>query len=130
MVDGTIEEPSFKSDDWQMIEGRFDVRMEFDSTGGFSFFPGGVDTILTPIVLIGNINVSDDIEIDSWSWKRESGDAVADAIWDAQHQSTRALELKNEGMGPRWSKANRIKFICSAIYPNSRINEVVNYIEL
>lgn len=130
MNNRTLFEPSWKSEDWYMIEGRSDARMEFDSSAGYAFFAGAVDTVITPIIFIGNTNVSDDIIEEQWSWMRESGDAVSDAIWNAQHAGTRVLQLRNEDMGTHWSKTNPVRFTCTATYPASVINQISNYIEV
>lgn len=130
MKNGTTDEPSFMSDDWKLIEGRSDARMEFDSSNGLAFFSGAVDTVITPIVMIGNSNVSDDIEQNRWAWSRQSGDAIADASWNAQHIGTRQLHIKNEDMGAHWSRSNPIRFICTATYPSSLINPITNYLEV
>ena len=126
----TTEEPSWTSAAWYMIEGRSDARMEFDSTNGFSFFAGAVGTHITPIVFIGNTNVSGDIVEEQWNWTRESGDAVSDAIWNAQHAGVRVLQLRNEDMGTHWSKTNPVRFTCTATYPASVINQISNYVEV
>lgn len=126
----TTEEPSWTSAAWTMIEGRSDARMEFDSSNGFAFFAGHVDTTITPVVLIGNANVSNDIVEEQWSWTRTSGDQTADTIWNLQHVGVRVLELRNEDMGNLWSKTNPVRFTCTAIYPASAINQITNYIEV
>jgi len=126
----TTEEPSWTSAAWTMIEGRSDARMEFDSSNGFAFFAGQVDTVITPVVLIGNANVSNDIVEEQWSWTRTSGDQTADTIWNLQHVGVRVLELRNEDMGNLWSKTNPVRFTCTAIYPASAINQITNYIEV
>ena len=126
----TTEEPSWTSAAWTMIEGRSDARMEFDSSNGFAFFAGQVDTVITPVVLIGNANVSNDIVEEQWSWTRTSGDPIADTIWNLQHVGVRVLELRNEDMGNLWSKTNPVRFTCTAIYPASAINQITNYIEV
>lgn len=126
----TTEEPSWTSAAWTMIEGRSDARMEFDSSDGFAFFSGRVNTDITPIVMIGNTNVSSDIVEEQWSWTRTSGDPTADTIWNAQHVGVRVLELRNEDMGTLWSKTNPVRFTCTAVYPASSINQITNYIEV
>ncbi len=126
----TTEEPAWTSAAWYMIEGRSDARMEFDSSNGFSFFAGAVDTVITPIVFIGNTNVSDDIVNEQWKWQRQSGDATADAVWNAQHPSGRLLTLKNEDMGAKWSRESPVRFICIATYPASSINNITSYIQI
>lgn len=126
----TTEEPSWTSPAWTMIEGRSDARMEFDSSNGYAFFAGNVNTTITPIVLIGNTNVSVDITDENWMWTRESGDQVSDNIWNIQKSTGRLLHLTNADMGPHWSKSNPVRFICTATYPTSSINNVSNYLEV
>lgn len=126
----TTQEPSWTSEQWTMIEGRSDVSMEFDSSNGLAFFAGRVETTITPVVLIGNANVSADIVEEQWSWSRESGHEASDIVWNAKHKGMRQLHLTNEDMGSYWSKSNPVRFICTAIYPASSINTITNYIEL
>ncbi|WP_332457532.1 hypothetical protein [Petrimonas sp.] len=126
----TTEEPSWTSAAWTMIEGRSDARMEFDSSNGFAFFAGNVDTVITPVVFIGNTNVSADIVEEQWSWIRESGDPAADNIWNIQRGSGRLLQLTTVDMGALWSKTNPVRFTCTATYPASSINNITSYIEV
>jgi hypothetical protein len=104
--------------------------MEFDSSNGLAFFAGQVDTVITPVVLIGNANVSGDIVEEQWNWTRMSGDENADVIWNIEHAGLRILQLRNEDMGPLWSKSNPVRFTCTATYPASAINQITNYIEV
>lgn len=113
-----------------MIEGRSDARMEFDSSNGFSFFAGNVNTVITPIVFIGNTNVSTEIPDNQWQWKRESGDLVSDNVWNIQRGSGRLLQLTTVDMGALWSKTNPVRFTCTATYPASSINNITSYIEV
>ena len=113
-----------------MIEGRSDARMEFDSSHGFNFFAGAVHTDITPVVFIGNTNVSAYIVEEQWRWERLSGDNAADLIWNIEHNSKRVLELRNEDMGTLWSRTNPVRFTCTATYPASSINNITNYIEI
>lgn len=126
----TTEEPSWTSAAWYMIEGRSDTRMEFDSSNGFSFFAGNVDTVITPVVIIGNTNVSAEIVEEQWNWTRESEDQVADAIWNIQKGTGRILHITNNDMGLNWSRTNPVRFICTATYPASSINNISSYIEV
>lgn len=126
----TTKEPSWSCPDWIMIEGRSDVRMEFDSSNGLRFFANKVDTVITPIVTVGNANVSSDIIEEQWKWERDSGYPAPDVVWNAKHRGQRLLNLKNEDMGQHWSRNNPVKFICTAIYPASSINKISRYIEI
>lgn len=128
--ESTTEEPSWSSAAWVMIEGRSDVRMEFDSSNGYAFFAGAVDTVITPVVIIGNANVSSDIVAEQWSWTRESGHEASDIVWNASHTGMRQLHLTNADMGNYWSKSNPVRFLCTATYPASSINAITDYIEI
>ena len=129
MVNGTTAEPSFSSNDWKLMECRSDIRMEFDSSNGYAFFAGAVQTTITPIVSIGNIIVSDDIPQANWKWERASDNTTADNIWNAQHKATKILDLSNEDMGTNWGRNNPVRFTCTATYPNP-LNEITNYIDV
>ncbi len=126
----TTEEPSWTSAAWTMIEGRSDARMEFDSSAGYAFTRGNVNTDITPVVFIGNANVSADIVSEQWKWIRDSGDPTADLVWNTEHAGVRVLLLRNEDMGVNWSKNNPVRFICEATYPASSINTITNYLEV
>ncbi len=128
----TTAVPSWSSDEWSMVEGRSDVRMEFDSSNGLAFFAGAVDTVITPVVFIGNNNVSADIVQEQWNWKRESGYEASDTVWNAKHKGVRLLHLstENKDMGLHWSKSSPVRFICTAIYPSSNINAITDYLEI
>ena len=126
----TSEEPTWSSAAWYMIEGRSDARMEFDSSHGFAFFAGNVDTVITPVVIIGNTNVSAAIIEEQWSWTRESEDQTADTIWNIQKGTGRILHITNNDMGTSWSRTNPVRFICTATYPASSINNITSYIEV
>ncbi len=126
----TTEEPSWTSAAWTMIEGRSDARMEFDSSHGYAFVRGFVHSDITPIVLIGNTNVSADIVEEQWRWERLSGDNAADLIWNIENTGKRVLQLRNEDMGTMWSRENPVRFTCTATYPASSINNITNYIEI
>lgn len=126
----TSEEPTWSSAAWYMIEGRSDARMEFDSSNGFSFFAGNVDTVITPVVMIGNTNVSADIVEEQWRWTRDSKDQTADAIWNIQKGTGRILHITNNDMGTNWSRTNPVRFICTATYPASSISNITSYIEV
>lgn len=126
----TTEEPSWASAAWYMIEGRSDVRMEFDSNNGYAFFSDAVDTVITPVVFIGNVNVSPEIVEEQWSWTRESGDQTADTIWNIEKGTGRLLHITNDDMGVLWSKTNPVRFTCTATYPASSINNITSYIEI
>jgi hypothetical protein len=128
--ESTTEEPSWTSSAWYMIEGRSDARIEFDSSNGYAFFAGSVKTTITPIVFLGNTNVSIDIVDEQWRWTRESGDQTADTIWNIEKGTGRLLELTSADMGVNWTKTNPVRFICTATYPASSINTISNYLEV
>lgn len=129
MVNRTTEEPGWKSEHWQMIEGRSDARMEFDISHWGALPAGFEECILTPVVLIGNANVTADIT--QWVWERISGDSVSDAIWNTERQNNgRVLNFSHIDMGTRWSRTNPVTFRCTATYPASSINTITNYVQI
>lgn len=129
-VNKTTTPPSFTTDHWLFLEGRSDIRMEFDSSNGFSFFAGNVNTVITPIVFIGNANVSTEIPDNQWQWRRESGDIVSDNVWNTQRGVGRVLELTNEDVGTMWSKTNPVRFICTALFPRTELTTITDYLEI
>ena len=120
----TLQEPRWTSEDWMMIEGRSDVRMEFYGPGQLKSNFRNVEIL--PVVWIGNTNVSDDIVDEQWKWTRDTGDVDSDFVWNSAHlKNGRVLILSDKSdMGPNWSRSNPAKFTCTAIYPASAINEI------
>ena len=124
----TMDEPSWSSPHWYMIEGRSDARMEFHKSFSGDYLPAGFENfVLTPVVWIGNTDVSDEIVEEQWRWTRNSGDDAADAIWNAERSNAghrRQLTLSYIDMGVNWSINNPVEFTCVATYPGSVINTI------
>lgn len=128
MKNGTTEEPSFSSNDWRMVEGSSEERMEIFSSNGLSFAAGFVDTVFTPKVFIGNINVTDEIPLENWKWERITINTTSDLMWNAQHTSTKTVHITGADMGTHWSRQNPVTFVCTAIYPKT-LQTISYYIE-
>lgn len=103
LTDSTIAAPAWNSPHWVLLEGSSDLEMRFTSSNGNAFHAGHVDTIITPSVYMGNIDISADIAVIDWSWVFERG-TVANRI----------LHLTNDIMPANWSRKNKAKFSCTA----------------
>jgi hypothetical protein len=113
----TYYEPKFGSLYWKLVDGNGNYSIEFASTMGDSFYVGHVATTITPHLFFGNVDISADIAIHYWSWKRqtESGETAADIIWNNNHTQTRVLSLTDDDMPTAWSRNNKAIFTCVVV---------------
>lgn len=117
IADQTTQEPAWNSTDWTLIEGLRDLSLEFVSSNGSSFYAGAVDTVVTPILKYGIIDISSDVQASDWVWSREStpADAALDAAWTAAHANNgRELHLTNADLPASWNRSHPVKFTCTA----------------
>lgn len=116
---GVYVEPAWNSSSWQLSEGNQNLSMEIASTNGDKFRRDIVNTVLTPHLFYGNMDITADISAASWAWTRESdsGKTAADTAWDASHRGSvtgvKTLTLTNSDMPEGWSSANRAIFTCT-----------------
>lgn len=108
-------EPKWNSPYWRLVDGNDNLTIEFVSSNGFSFRRGGVDTEITPHLFYGNVDITNDVDAQYWSWTRESqsGKTDQDRAWDAQHQGVKTLHLTNQDMPATWSSSDKAIFTCS-----------------
>lgn len=113
----TYYEPKFGSLYWKLVDGNGNYSIEFASTMGDAFYVGHVATTITPHLFFGNVDISADIAIQYWSWKRqtESGETAADIIWNNNHTQTRVLSLTDDDMPTAWSRNNKAIFTCVVV---------------
>lgn len=113
----TYYEPKWNSPYWRLIDGNGNYSIEFVSTMGSSFYVGYVNTVLTPHLYYGNVDISADVAEQYWSWTRstESGSTAADTIWNNAHKQTRVLNLTNEDMPTAWARNNKAIFTCTVV---------------
>lgn len=105
-------EPKWNSSYWRLVDGNDNLTIEFVSSNGFSFRRGAVNTVVTPHLFYGNVDISSDVAAENWSWTRksESGKTDADRTWDAQHSGVKQLYLTNQDMPANWSSSNKAIF--------------------
>lgn len=141
---GTITEPRFNSTHWELLEGLQELKMEFVSSRGSMFYAHGVDTLLTPVVYMGGMDISDDQQategyaavVITWIWTRygegRTDEGAADAGWDTAHVNNgRVLHLTNTDMPVQWNRANKAIFTCTAyIRVGDEISEVFNQVNV
>lgn len=104
--------PSWNSTYWRLVDGNDNLTIEFVSSNGFSFRRGAVNTVVTPHIFYGNVDISSDVAAENWSWTRqsESGKTEQDRSWDAQHVGVKAIQLTNQDMPANWSSSNKAIF--------------------
>ena len=124
----TYYEPKWNSPYWLMVEGISNLTMEFASSRGFAFRRHEVDTVITPHVFYGGIDITDDLDNEYFSWTRssESGKTAADETWDAQHVGQKALHLTLNDMPATWSSANKAIFTCVATVNDGKSTRIVD----
>lgn len=136
MDDGALvyHEPKFGSIHWRLIDGNENYTIEFVSSNGHSFRRGYVDTIITPHLFIGNVDITDDISVSHWSWTRTSEhptqeSAGRDANWDATHSGivtqSKSLHLTNSDMDLVWASNNKQIFTCSVSIDDGKSTVIV-----
>jgi hypothetical protein len=129
MVNGvaTYFEPKWNSPYWLMVEGIGNLTMEFVSSRGYSFRRGAVDTVVTPHIFYGGVDITDDIAAEYFNWTRssESGRTAADDTWDAQHQGQKTLHLTDNDMPMSWSSSNKAIFTCTVAVNDGKTTRIV-----
>lgn len=123
----TYYEPKWNSPYWKLIEGNENLSIEFVSSNGTSFRVGFVDTIITPYLFYGSVDISSDIATASWSWTREteSGKTDADRSWDANHVGVRVLHLTNADMPIAWSRSNKAIFTATVVINDGKTDIII-----
>jgi hypothetical protein len=108
----TYYEPRWNSAYWRLVDGNDNLTIEFVSSNGYSFRRGHVNTVVTPHLFYGNVDISNDVAAENWSWTRESesGKTDADRTWDAQHTGVKQISITNEDMPANWSSSNKAIF--------------------
>ena len=123
VVDKTQDQPRWNSTGWQLVEGDTRYSMIIESTEGYAFFRGQVDTVLYAAVHFGNLNITADVlahhgvEI---VWLRDSGNVPADNSWKPRHQDGNRLSLllDNRDMPSQFGfSVRKVKFICRCYIP-------------
>lgn len=99
IVEGTVAEPCYDSTDWLLVAGDTTLSLDIESSAGETFLYGHLSTTLTARVLRGVTDITSDILTADWSWTRNTGNAVDDALWNTNHAAcTTSLALTNEDL--------------------------------
>jgi hypothetical protein len=110
IVEGTLQEPRYDSSDWLLVAGDTTLELIIDSTAGETFLYGCLDTTLMAIVRRGVNDITDEILDSDWTWSRDTGDAAADGVWNADHSGCgRSVDLTQEDL-----PVSSGRFICRA----------------
>jgi len=124
----TYYEPKWNSPYWRLVDGNDNLTIEFVSSKGYSFRRGGVDTVITPHLFYGNVDITDEVAAEYWSWSRESesGKTAADETWDAQHQGQKTLHLTDNEMPSTWSFKDKAIFTCTVVLNDGKTTRIVD----
>lgn len=128
----TYYEPKWNSPYWRLVDGNDNLTIEFVSSKGYSFRRGNVDTVITPHLFYGNVDITNDVAAEYWNWTRESesGKTVADESWDAQHTGLvtgiKTLHLTNNDMPQTWSSANKAIFTCTVSVNDGKTTRIID----
>lgn len=110
------------------MDGNDNLTIEFVSSKGYSFRRGAVDTVITPHVFYGNVDITDDIadEFFNWSRQSESGETIQDVTWDALHDGQKILHLTNDDMPSTWSSSDKTIFTLTVTVDDGKLTRVVD----
>lgn len=123
LVDKTTEEPRWNAQTWVMLQGNGNYSLDFDSSEGWQFFRGNVNTIISLIVVYGTEDITARLmnragtEVE---WLRESGNVPSDNSWKPTYVDgdRSKLRLDNTDMPTGWGfEIRKVKFICRIFIP-------------
>ena len=132
LVDKTKEEPKWNSPAWQMLEGNGNYALDFDSSEGWQFFRGKVDTVVSLIVTYGTEDITARLmkapgtEVE---WLRDSGNVPSDNGWNPTYVEgdKSKLRLNNTDMPTGWGyEVRKVKFVCKIYVPDGDSPIVTN----
>ena len=131
IISGGVEtyyEPKWNSPYWMLVDGNDNLTIEFVSSKGYSFRRGYVDTVITPHLFYGNVDISNDVAAEYWNWTRESesGKTTQDETWDAQHQHMKEIHLTNLDMPATWSTRDKAIFTCTVTLNDGKTTRIVD----
>ena len=124
-------EPKWNSPYWMLVDGNDNLTIEFVSSKGYSFRRGYVDTVITPHLFYGNVDISNEIADEYWNWTRTEEnptqeDIERDAAWNRKHEGMRIFHLTNEDMPPTWSSRNKVIFTCTVSVNDGKSTIIVD----
>lgn len=123
LVDKTTDEPKWNAQGWQLMEGDTNYSMTFESSEGFTFFRGNVNTQIDVVLWYGNMDITADVKLLAGvevEWLRDSGNVPADNSWKPQYadDSKLSIRLSNADVTPNFGLSIRkVKFVCNCYIP-------------
>lgn len=123
LVDKTTDEPKWNAQGWQLMEGDTNYSMTFESSEGFTFFRGNVNTQIDVVLWYGNMDITADVKLLAGvevEWLRDSGNVPADNSWRPQYadDSKLSIRLSNADVTPNFGLSIRkVKFVCNCYIP-------------
>ena len=132
LVDKTTEEPRWNAQTWAMLEGNGNYALDFDSSEGWQFFRGKVDTVVSLIVTYGTEDITERLmkapgtEVE---WLRDSGNVPSDNGWKPTYVDgdKSKLRLNNTDMPTGWGyEIRKVKFVCRIYVPDGDSPIVTN----
>lgn len=129
---GTMEEPRFDSEVWQVADGDTTLRMKMHSSTGSWEFWDRLDILLDVSVEVfaGNKPIND--LVNEWEWWIETGDEDFDASWKSLHGSKTSTQHVDGSTFPTSMETGiPVKLWCKArIYNNGKTNTSEGYLNL
>ena len=132
-------EPKWNSAYWRLVDGNENLTLEFVSSRGYSFRRGHVDTVVTPHLFYGTIDITEDVAAEYWNWTRmeeanadREGDArytASDLTWNELHRGARTgrktLPLTQIDLPAAWSTSNKAIYTCIVIVNDGKTTTIV-----
>ena len=114
IIDGTTEEPSYKSTSWSIITDNNKLSLIIETDSSQFYRPNsGYNTILEATVYHGTEDITNIIEDTDWRWSRETGNIITDNAWNAVHENnTTTVEITESDFGNPIDGSTT--FICEA----------------
>lgn len=123
---GTLLEPAYGSPDWAFLEGNGEFTIGFDSSRGFSFFYGRVDTVLEARFYRGYTDVTDTVMSTAGTvikWSRHSGLNSEDKSWTPTFAGLKnQVRLTDKDMPSNWLQTRVAVFKIEIEVPQGRGN--------
>ncbi|WP_462429302.1 hypothetical protein [Butyricimonas virosa] len=130
--EGTMEEPRFDSDVWEVADGDTALNMKmYNNTGSWEFWDR-LDILFDASVEVFAGNKPINNLVNEWEWWLETGDAEFDAAWKADHGSRTDTQHVDGSTFPTNIQASSpVLLWCRArIYNNGKTNTSEGYLNL
>lgn len=130
--EGTMEEPRFDSDVWEVADGDTALNMKmYNNTGSWEFWDR-LDILFDASVEVFAGSKPINNLVNEWEWWLETGDAEFDAAWKADHGSRTDTQHVDGSTFPTNIQAGSpVLLWCRArIYNNGRTNTSEGYLNL